>query len=67
MKGETYDLGKLIVSPQLGPNYVGGSMVIVRLAPQDYHRFHSPVTGQVSFITQSAGTIYSVNGKHSKE
>ncbi|CAH2353915.1 phosphatidylserine decarboxylase proenzyme 2 [[Candida] railenensis] len=37
------------------------SLGIFRLAPQDYHRFHSPVTGKVRQIKQVDGEYYTVN------
>jgi phosphatidylserine decarboxylase len=36
-------------------------MVIIRLAPFDYHRFHFPIGGNVSPITRIDGDYYSVN------
>jgi phosphatidylserine decarboxylase len=35
--------------------------VIARLAPQDYHRWHSPVSGTVESITEIPGAYYTVN------
>lgn len=32
-----------------------------RLAPQDYHRFHSPVSGTVGKMTMIGGEYYTVN------
>ncbi|CAG8470900.1 12620_t:CDS:2 [Racocetra fulgida] len=37
------------------------SIAIFRLAPQDYHRFHSPVTGVVGSSKYVNGTYYTVN------
>jgi phosphatidylserine decarboxylase len=37
------------------------SMVILRLAPQDYHRFHSPVAGNITEIHDLAGAYFTVN------
>lgn len=37
------------------------SVVIFRLAPQDYHRFHSPVTGTIGPIQHIEGEYYTVN------
>eukprot|EP00743_Colponemidia_sp_Colp-15_P001617 GILK01001766.1.p1 GENE.GILK01001766.1~~GILK01001766.1.p1 ORF type:complete len:498 (+),score=73.31 GILK01001766.1:52-1494(+) len=43
-------------------DYAGGRMVIHRLAPQDYHRFHFPVDGKISGISTVKGQqLYSVN------
>ena len=41
--------------------YNGGALCIFRLAPQDYHRFHSPVDGVVGPMTYIAGEYYTVN------
>ncbi|KAI5968180.1 PSD2 [Candida theae] len=37
------------------------SLGIFRLAPQDYHRFHSPVSGKVGSIKYIEGEYYTVN------
>jgi len=42
-------------------NYDGGALVIFRLAPQDYHRFHSPVDGRIGPMTYISGNYYTVN------
>jgi len=39
----------------------GGPVCAFRLAPQDYHRFHSPVRGVVAKIWEETGTIFSVS------
>jgi len=36
-------------------------MVIARLAPQDYHRFHSPVSGKIGKFVPIDGSYYTVN------
>ena len=41
--------------------YNGGSFVIARLAPQDYHRWHYPVSGKVINIEKIDGALYTVN------
>lgn len=41
--------------------YIGGGLVIFRLAPQDYHRFHSPVDGKIGPMTYISGEYYTVN------
>jgi len=39
----------------------GASLLISRLSPQDYHRWHIPVTGKCTKITPIEGVLYSVN------
>lgn len=63
IKGREFSVARL-----LGPaykdeadRYVGGALCIMRLAPQDYHRFHSPVDGVVGPMTYIAGEYYTVN------
>jgi len=46
---------------RLAQNYLDGSLVIIRLAPPDYHRFHFPIDGSVTPITRIDGDYYSVN------
>lgn len=42
-------------------NYNGGAIAIFRLAPQDYHRWHSPISGTVLSIVDIPGTLMTVN------
>ncbi|KIJ51539.1 hypothetical protein M422DRAFT_65494 [Sphaerobolus stellatus SS14] len=63
VKGRDFTVSKL-----LGENYRneaskynGGALAIFRLAPQDYHRFHSPVDGVVGKMTPIPGEYYTVN------
>lgn len=54
------------VQTMLGPDqsstaaFVGGSMVIARLAPSDYHRYHAPSAGTIISQYFIDGTVYSV-------
>ncbi|KAK1440305.1 hypothetical protein QVD17_06130 [Tagetes erecta] len=41
--------------------FVNGTLVIFRLAPQDYHRFHFPVSGTIEQIVDIPGSLYTVN------
>jgi len=49
IKGKHFTLGNLFgdwdKDGTMASRFNGGSLCIARLAPQDYHRFHSPVTG----------------------
>ena len=61
VKGHRFDNLSFLNNADLAQNYLGGTLVIVRLAPPDYHRFHFPVSGSVSPNTQIDGDYYSVN------
>lgn len=62
VKGKKFSVASCL-GPKLGPKYADlfGSMVVCRLAPQDYHRVHSPVTG--TFVESDAmdGEYFTVN------
>ncbi|KAF9586181.1 hypothetical protein BGW38_008898 [Lunasporangiospora selenospora] len=62
IKGVTFSVAKLLGDEELAKKYEGGALAIFRLAPQDYHRFHSPVQGTV--VTDAVkidGTYFTVN------
>lgn len=63
IKGRDFTIAKMLGSAyhEQWQNYVGGSLCIFRLAPQDYHRFHSPVDGKIGKITKIEGEYYTVN------
>jgi phosphatidylserine decarboxylase len=42
VKGKNFTIANLIGNSEKALEYEGGSLAIFRLAPQDYHRFHSP-------------------------
>lgn len=63
VKGSEFTVERLL-GPELAdlaPQFVGGSLVISRLAPQDYHRFHIPVTGTLRRRVAIDGALYTVN------
>jgi phosphatidylserine decarboxylase len=43
------------------PSFAGGAVVVVRLCPADYHRFHFPCAGQVAAQWDIPGLYHSVN------
>jgi phosphatidylserine decarboxylase len=61
IKGFGFTLERLLGSPELAAQFEGGSLVIARLAPQDYHRWHAPVSGTVRGIKEIPGAYYTVN------
>ncbi len=61
VKGKKFSLKELLKNEELVAKYQAGSMVIARLCPVDYHRFHFPcraTPGQPRLIN---GALFSVN------
>ena len=61
IKGYGFTLEKLLGDISLAQKFDDGSIVISRLAPQDYHRWHSPINGMVKAINTIPGAYYTVN------
>ena len=61
IKGAKFTLQKLCANPALAQRYERGSIVLSRLCPVDYHRYHFPVSGKPSKPTIIDGALYSVN------
>jgi len=61
VKGKKFNLETLLRNPKLAHKYAQGSMVMARLAPVDYHRFHFPCHCTPSETTPINGPLYSVN------
>lgn len=61
IKGFTYSLKELIEDPSLAEKFKGGTCLILRLCPTDYHRFHFVDSGVCSESKEIKGYYYSVN------
>lgn len=61
VKGKKMDVEKLVGDRKLAESYKNGTLVIARLCPSDYHRYHFPVDGQISRSHLINGWLYSVN------
>ncbi len=61
VKGQILKLGELLNNNSLIERFHDGSMVISRLCPIDYHRFHFPVSGTPGNPQQINGFLSSVN------
>jgi phosphatidylserine decarboxylase len=61
IKGKNFNLQNLLRDDQLATKFNGGSLVIARLAPQDYHRFHLPVDCIIGTTKPIDGALYTVN------
>ena len=62
IKGRHFSLKQLFHNDRLAEEFDGGSLAVFRLAPVDYHRYHSPVDGRIGRdIHRITGTYYTVN------
>jgi phosphatidylserine decarboxylase len=61
VKGQRFDLPRLLADDALAKRFAEGPIVLSRLCPVDYHRFHFPVTGRPSAPRLLNGLLYSVN------
>ena len=60
-KGQRFDLQSFLGSEELAREFAGGSLLISRLCPVDYHRFHFPVAGTPAGPRLINGFLYSVS------
>lgn len=60
-KGQKFTLAQLLDDAALAQQFAGGSMVISRLCPVDYHRFHFPLGGVPSEPQLIPGPLFSVS------
>eukprot|EP01083_Nonionella_stella_P154937 499819_1 len=58
IKGSRFTLESLCQNKLDCNKYHGGGFVIARLAPQDYHRWHYPLSGTVTAIHAIDGALY---------
>ncbi|KAK4556843.1 phosphatidylserine decarboxylase [Recurvomyces mirabilis] len=63
VKGREFSIENLLADayPQDAKRYHSGALGIMRLAPQDYHRFHIPVDGIMGEPKLIDGEYYTVN------
>ena len=60
-KGQSFDLARLLDSDEEAYRYRDGTLLISRLCPVDYHRFHFPCSGRLGERRLINGYLYSVN------
>ncbi|XP_021742063.1 phosphatidylserine decarboxylase proenzyme 2-like isoform X2 [Chenopodium quinoa] len=61
VKGRKFSIQGLLGNDVSASHFIGGALVIFRLAPQDYHRFHLPVSGTIERFVHIPGCLYTVN------
>jgi len=61
VKGQKFDLAALLGDKEMASRYADGALVLSRLCPVDYHRFHFPAAGIPGETRVIDGPLYSVN------
>jgi phosphatidylserine decarboxylase len=61
VKGSKFSFAELLGDAEQARDFAGGAMVISRLCPVDYHRFHFPCAGVPADPKRIKGPLYSVN------
>ncbi len=61
VKGREFTLKEFLNNDELAKNYKNTSLFILRLAPNDYHRYHFPFSGTPSAMTKIKGDYFSVS------
>ena len=61
VKGRAFNLEEFLCDKALAELFSNGSMVVARLCPLDYHRFHFPCDGIAKTPKEINGYLYSVN------
>lgn len=61
VKGQKFSILELLDDPILGERYSQGSLLLSRLCPVDYHRFHFPAAGTPGETRLINGPLYSVS------
>jgi phosphatidylserine decarboxylase len=61
VKNQRFDLAELLGDAKLAEQYAHGALVLSRLCPVDYHRFHFPVAGIAGKTRLINGPLFSVS------
>ena len=61
IKGISYTLEKLLCSEKLAKQFNGGTLMLLRLGVDDYHRYSYPVDGSYDGYTRVGGKLHTVN------
>jgi phosphatidylserine decarboxylase len=61
VKGQSFSIESFLQNPAYAKRFETGSMLIARLCPVDYHRFHFPCDGIAGKSNLINGPLYSVN------
>lgn len=62
VKGDTLSINQLLGEDELSDVFLGGKAVLCMLSTTDYHRFHSPISGEIISQAQLGGLYYGMTG-----
>ena len=62
VKGDSLHVEELLGGDELAQVFIGGKAILCMLSTTDYHRFHSPVAGDIISEAQLAGLYYGMTG-----
>jgi phosphatidylserine decarboxylase len=62
IKGSDFSIANLVMDTDLGARFAGAAVASFRLSPQDYHRYHAPVTGKVKLFRSEELGIFQFGG-----
>ena len=61
IKGQRFDLRAFLGDDALAGEFASGAMLLSRLCPVDYHRYHFPLAGEAGVPVPIHGPLYSVS------
>ncbi len=61
VKGQRFDIAALLADDSLTRKFAGGALILSRLCPVDYHRFHFPADGTPGTTRLVDGPLFSVS------
>ena len=62
VKGDTLNIKELLGGDERADEFLNGKAILCMLATTNYHRFHSPVSGNIVAANQLAGLYYGMTG-----
>ena len=60
IKNSSYDIESLLEAPELAKEFAGGTCLVFRLCPDDYHRYHYSHWGKVVRTKKIRGVLHTV-------
>lgn len=61
VKGYRFGVNEFLKNDKLAETFKKGSLMIIRLCPTDYHRYHFPIGGEIIHESKIDGDYYSVS------